>query len=410
MISSPKQLGGETRLAQRALHRLDDRRAVELARRDVDRHADAGRDLLPARAVVRGALQHPFADRVDEAGLLGDADELVGRDQLHVGPLPAHERFEVGRAPGARTRRSAGSTTTSSSRSIARRSADSRSRRADTSVCMRWSKSSMRPRPRSLARYIAASAWRTSSSARSSPPFQTAMPIDAVSMTSSSPSDERRAQHLVEATGAVGDLVDVARLVAQHDELVAAEPGDRVALARAGAEPRGDLDEQGVAEVVAEAVVHVLEAVEVEQQHADDRAAALRRGGSPRRAGRSAACALASPVSSSYSPRCSSARAASFSLVTSRTIAVRQRPAVDRRRARSRSAPRTPRRRRGSSRSPSGHRSAPRRPPCAPTSRSRPTSGQQVGVAAADHVGATRAEDALRGLVELEDAARCRRS
>ena len=43
----------------------------------------------------------------------------------------------------------------------------------------------------------------------------------------------------------------------------------------AGAEPLGDFDEQRVADVVAQAVVDVLEAVEVEQQHADDRAPAL---------------------------------------------------------------------------------------------------------------------------------------
>ena len=110
--------------------------------------------------------------------------------------------------------------------------------------------------------------------------------------------DERGAQHLVEATGAIGDLVDVAHLVAEHDELVAAEPGDRVALTRSRPEPLGHLDEQGVADVVTEAVVDVLEAVEVEQQHdSDDGRAALRRIASSSRSIRS--LRLARPVSSS---------------------------------------------------------------------------------------------------------------
>ena len=59
-----------------------------------------------------------------------------------------------------------------------------------------------------------------------------------------------------------------AALEARQDEreLVPAEAGDRVALARAGEEPPADLEQEGVAGVVAERVVDVLEAVEVEQE------------------------------------------------------------------------------------------------------------------------------------------------
>ena len=97
---------------------------------------------------------------------------------------------------------------------------------------------------------------------------------------------ERRAQDLVEAAGPVGDVVDVARLVAEHDELVAAEPGHGVAVAGAAREAFGHLDQQRVADVVTEAVVHVLEAVEVEQQDARRPCGDAWPGGSPRRAGR----------------------------------------------------------------------------------------------------------------------------
>ena len=51
--------------------------------------------------------------------------------------------------------------------------------------------------------------------------------------------------------------------IEQHAELVAAEPGDGVLAADAGAEPVGDHHQGRVAGAVAEAVVEPLEAVEV---------------------------------------------------------------------------------------------------------------------------------------------------
>ena len=61
----------------------------------------------------------------------------------------------------------------------------------------------------------------------------------------------------------------------QHDrELVAAHAGDDVAGPDAAAQPGRDRDEQVVADVVAVAVVHVLEPVEVEEQHRDEVAGA----------------------------------------------------------------------------------------------------------------------------------------
>ena len=75
-----------------------------------------------------------------------------------------------------------------------------------------------------------------------------------------------------------GHRVDLAaRAVEQQRELVAAEPGGGVALAQAAAQPVGHRAQQLVAGVVAVAVVDRLELVDVEQQHADARAAALER-------------------------------------------------------------------------------------------------------------------------------------
>ena len=63
------------------------------------------------------------------------------------------------------------------------------------------------------------------------------------------------------ALGAGGVSLD------EDGELVAADAGDGVADAHAGAQPLADRHEQPVAGVVAEAVVHGLEVVEVDEEH-----------------------------------------------------------------------------------------------------------------------------------------------
>ena len=64
-----------------------------------------------------------------------------------------------------------------------------------------------------------------------------------------------------------------------HDgEFVAAEPRQRVGLANTGAQPAGHADQQPVAGGVAQRVVHLLEAVEIEVEHGQRRALAPRPG------------------------------------------------------------------------------------------------------------------------------------
>jgi hypothetical protein len=70
-----------------------------------------------------------------------------------------------------------------------------------------------------------------------------------------------------------GGLVEV---LDDDHELVAAEPREEVGVAQRAAERRADGLQELVADPVAERVVHVLEAVEVDEQHADAAAAALR--------------------------------------------------------------------------------------------------------------------------------------
>ena len=97
---------------------------------------------------------------------------------------------------------------------------------------------------------------------------------------------------------------------AEHDELVAAEPGDGVAHPHHGANALGSLTEKHVACLVPETVVHHLEVVEVEEQHREDAALAGRqwiacrvRSGSSTRFGRSVSVLCVAWCASSASAR-----------------------------------------------------------------------------------------------------------
>ncbi len=77
---------------------------LELARRSVDADMhdiaiDGPPDLLgevgPLPGDGGGALEHPVADRQDEAGFLGQGDEFRGRDRSLVGMVPTQERLGI---------------------------------------------------------------------------------------------------------------------------------------------------------------------------------------------------------------------------------------------------------------------------------------------------------------------------
>ena len=67
--------------------------------------------------------------------------------------------------------------------------------------------------------------------------------------------------------GQLDRLFLAVQVLAEHDELVATEPRHRVLEAHGVAEPAAHRDQELVAGLVAEAVVHVLEPVEVDEQH-----------------------------------------------------------------------------------------------------------------------------------------------
>ena len=136
---------------------------AELAGREVHRHLDGGRrrrhrPAPPPGHVVERLLHDGRADRDDEARLLGEVDEVAGRDHARdrggpSGPAPRSRR--PARRPATRPAGTRRGTRCAAARDGGRCRCASR-RTTDARAVA--SKRSTRLRPRSLARYIAASA------------------------------------------------------------------------------------------------------------------------------------------------------------------------------------------------------------------------------------------------------------
>ena len=159
--------------------------------------------------------------------------------------------------------------TTSSPWSIARHRSPSSSRRSIMCGADCGSKSSQRARPSSFATYIARSDWRS----RSLGALLTAdrdRDADARRHEELVIADQHRfAQDLDHALGDPDRDVGIPQVAEQQAELVATEARDDVVRPQARLQPLGDRHEQAVADVVAQRVVHELEAVDVEEQHGD---------------------------------------------------------------------------------------------------------------------------------------------
>lgn len=63
---------------------------------NVDRHAQVAQPgLAEGCQLATGGPQHPLADRLDQAGLFGDADETPRHQQALLGMLPTHQRLDT---------------------------------------------------------------------------------------------------------------------------------------------------------------------------------------------------------------------------------------------------------------------------------------------------------------------------
>ena len=88
----------QARRHQRLPDIVTEARFAELTRRDVDADREAVRvrhRRLPLLTLAARLDQHVAADLIDQPGLLGDADELVGGDHAPHRVIPAQQRFDA---------------------------------------------------------------------------------------------------------------------------------------------------------------------------------------------------------------------------------------------------------------------------------------------------------------------------
>ena len=223
--------------------------------------ADLPRLPLPARH-----LEDVEAELADDARLLGDADEFGGPDHAPAGMLPAHQRFDTHRRAG--------------------RHVDDRLIEDDELAVVDGALevgAHLEPAghdvlhpgfedldvslPLTFARYIATSARPTRSSAVMSRDAVTATPIDALIVTSRPPTLKRDLNTDSTRSATRMRVLAIGGFLDEDRELVAAETCGRVRGAQHGLQAVGDASEQLVAGHVSEAVVDLLEVVEVKEHH-----------------------------------------------------------------------------------------------------------------------------------------------
>ncbi|MCY1330982.1 hypothetical protein D9M69_166320 [compost metagenome] len=245
---------------------------VELARADIHRHDQPGgvRVPGPGHQLGAGGLERPAAQRQDQAGFLGQGNELGGEHDAAFRVLPAHERLRTDDAAGAVHLRL--------------------EIQQQVLVLQALAQVGFQPRPCGghrlhfrieEAQGVAArrlGAIHRQVGALHDVVHRVHLPLEQ------GDAEAGRAVILV-AVQVVGDVqrgqdlfadgpgldCGVRRVLAepfqQHHELVTAQARHGVALANAGAEALGHLLQQQVATVMAQGVVEGLEVVEIDQDH-----------------------------------------------------------------------------------------------------------------------------------------------
>ena len=157
VISRTSRLGSRSVAESAACTSDDDVRVFELSRGEVDADVQAfgsGIRACPFCEVAACSVEDPAAERDDQAGLLGDRDELIGREHPAGRVLPADEGFEAGRLARYRARRSVG--TAGRARGCRRRCAGRSRARSGFGPCRTWTnrKRATWPRPRPWRRTV----------------------------------------------------------------------------------------------------------------------------------------------------------------------------------------------------------------------------------------------------------------
>src|SRR6266508_3653776 len=251
----------------------------ELDRGQVDADAQllaAGDGGLPVAGLLAGAVQHPGADRDQQAGLLGKGDEAARGQQPPGWVLPAHQRLQAGDPPAGKV----------NDRLLAKAELVAVQGAAQIGLQLGAVDDSGAharvedPKARSAVGlglvhgHVGVTDQVERLGARPGDDDADA----GVDLDVAAGHRDRRGQCLQQPLGGGERVGGAAGVLDQDDELVAAEPGDGVAGPYVGAQPLGDQGEQLVADLVSEGVVDGLERVQVQQQHGQQAAVAVQAG------------------------------------------------------------------------------------------------------------------------------------
>ena len=249
-------------------HVLEQVGLLELAHRQVDAEERVGLEREPALPVaggLAGGVQHPAADGHDQAGVLGQGDELARHDQAPVGMVPADQRLQPGQAAAAE---------------LDHRLVADGELLADDGPAQRRLEVEPLHGPGVHGRVEHPDPGPAGRLGRVHGHVGVAQqPLGVlVAAAGHADPDAGPGQHLAAGHGdrgaqdgrqplAQGDRLGlVADLGDEHGELVAAEPGRQVVRLQAAPQPLGHHPQDLVAGGVAEAVVDGLEVVQVQQQ------------------------------------------------------------------------------------------------------------------------------------------------
>ena len=249
---------------------------VQAAGREVDRDADLEARLLPVRQLAERGIEAPAGERLDQAGLLGVRDELVGQDRALVRVAPAGERLDAVDRAGQQVE--LGLELERQLAALDRLAERARERQVPDRVAILVAVVEL-DRPGALLGRIHRDVGALQKARRVVGMLREQRDADAdADLEPEAVGDLERPLHRVhDPFGHAAGTLEVGGRRQQDRELVAAEPRDRVAVADAVVETPGEMDQEQVAEMVAERVVDLLEAIEVEQQQRQRFAVAGRR-------------------------------------------------------------------------------------------------------------------------------------
>ena len=261
-------VGVEIGLGQDALDHLDEVGAAELQRRDVDGDGQA----RPGAAVEAGAAQHPFAQIDDQAGMLGDRNELRRRDLADGRMVPARQRLDADDlfAAGIHDRLVGGGEAVV---------LDGVEQVAFEELSVGQVGVHRRVVDAGAVAALVLGAIERHVGVAQNVGGVAGAAVDRRDADRGADDDVVAADHVGRADrgdDAAGDRlqrIGIGLAMGDDGEFVAAEAGHQILAAHDAAQPLGDVEDELVADVMAERVVDVLEVIEVDVEHRRRRAA-----------------------------------------------------------------------------------------------------------------------------------------